>query len=78
MAHSEHPAGRAAARDGLPHTACPYPKPSMPSNGEHYPGLWANWISGWITQRAIMKQDYEAARAELYDFMTPAINVKGP
>ena len=44
----------------------------------HYPGPWANWISGWITQRAIMKQDFEEARAELYDFMTPALKVKGP
>ena len=78
MTHSAHPAGQAAARDGLPHTACPHPKPSMTSNGEHYPGPWECWMSGWIVQRGWMNLDYEEARAELYDHMTPALKVKGP
>lgn len=76
MTRPPHHAGGAAARDGLPHTDCPIPKPAAPATGEDYPGDWANWMAGWINARSIMGQDAHEARIELCNFMAPAIGAQ--
>ncbi|MBN2760863.1 MAG: hypothetical protein JXQ79_10210 [Rhodobacteraceae bacterium] len=45
--------GQLAADAGFPYTACPFDKPDRPAQGEHYPGPWVNWMSGWINRRSM-------------------------
>lgn len=67
-----HAQGCAAAKEGQPHTACPFPKPDRSATGDDYPGDWANWMGGWIVQRGYMGQDAKEACIELHAFMEPA------
>ena len=66
--------GREAAKAGLPHTACPFPKPDRPvTMGEEYPGPWADWMSGWLWMRAATGHDDAEARAERHDFIASGL-----
>ena len=47
--------GQAAAREGKPKSANPFPK--QISQGDDYPGPYANWFAGWDTEIAMMKHD---------------------
>jgi len=58
--------GQDVARAGRPYTDCPFPKPELPSQGERYPGDWANWISGWLFVRNNTGHLEAEVRAELH------------
>jgi hypothetical protein len=57
---TDHPPaiqGARAARAGQPLTSNPYAKPEALPTGDEYPGDWANWRGGWITETGIIARD---------------------
>jgi len=50
-------AGSRAARAGRPLDSNPYDKPETVPSGADWPGDWANWRGGWITETGIIARD---------------------
>jgi hypothetical protein len=50
-------AGSRAAREGQPLTSNPHHKPEALPSGANWPGDWACWQWGWITETGIIAHD---------------------